>query len=51
VRSYFDRAIALKDGEVMFDGATVELDDKKLNEIYGAAAEELVMRGHGEILV
>lgn len=29
VRSYFDRAIALRDGEVMFDGATVELDDKK----------------------
>ncbi|UKO99109.1 phosphonate ABC transporter ATP-binding protein [Nostoc sp. UHCC 0870] len=51
VRNYFDRAIALRDGEVMFDGATVELDDKKLNEIYGAAAEELVMRGHGELLV
>ncbi|MGH1392865.1 MAG: phosphonate ABC transporter ATP-binding protein [Trichormus sp.] len=51
VRNYFERAIALRDGEVMFDGATVELDDKKLNEIYGAAAEELVMRGHGELLV
>ncbi|MBD2208230.1 phosphonate ABC transporter ATP-binding protein [Calothrix sp. FACHB-1219] len=51
VRRYFKRAIALRDGEVMFDGATVELDDKKLNEIYGAAAEELVMRGHGELLV
>lgn len=51
VRSYFDRAIALKDGAVMFDGATVELDDNKLNEIYGAATEELIMRGHGELLV
>lgn len=51
VRRYFERAIALRDGEVMFDGATVELDDYKLNEIYGAAAEELVMRGHGELLV
>ena len=51
VRSYFERVIALKDGEVMFDGATVELDDQKLNEIYGAAVEELVMRGHGEILI
>lgn len=51
VRRYFDRAIALRDGEVMFDGATIELDDKKLNEIYGTAAEELVMRGHGELLV
>ncbi|MBD2357434.1 phosphonate ABC transporter ATP-binding protein [Tolypothrix sp. FACHB-123] len=51
VRRYFERAIALRDGEVMFDGATIELDDKKLNEIYGTAAEELVMRGHGELLV
>ncbi|MBD2341389.1 phosphonate ABC transporter ATP-binding protein [Calothrix sp. FACHB-156] len=51
VRRYFKRAIALRDGEVMFDGATVELDDNKLNEIYGAATEELVMRGHGELLV
>ncbi|MBD0389770.1 MAG: phosphonate ABC transporter ATP-binding protein, partial [Nostoc sp. C3-bin3] len=35
VRSYFDRAIALKDGEVMFDGATTEMNDHKLNELYG----------------
>jgi phosphonate transport system ATP-binding protein len=33
----------------MFDGATVELDNAKLEEIYGAAADELVMRGHGEL--
>ncbi|QIR36037.1 phosphonate ABC transporter ATP-binding protein [Tolypothrix sp. PCC 7910] len=51
VRGYFERAIALKDGEVMFDGATVELNDDKLNEIYGKAAQELVLRGHGELLV
>jgi phosphonate transport system ATP-binding protein len=51
VRSYFDRAIALKDGEVMFDGATVELNDHKLNELYGAAAEELIMRGHGDLIM
>ncbi|MBU6346519.1 MULTISPECIES: phosphonate ABC transporter ATP-binding protein [Cylindrospermopsis] len=51
VRNYFSRAIALKDGEVKFDGATVELDDRKLNQIYGAAVEELVMRGHGEVLL
>jgi phosphonate transport system ATP-binding protein len=51
VRNYFNRAIALRDGEVMFDGAIVELDDNKLNQIYGTAAEELIMRGHGEMLV
>ncbi|QFS50242.1 phosphonate ABC transporter ATP-binding protein [Nostoc sphaeroides] len=51
VRSYFDRAIALKDGEVMFDGATTEINDHKLNELYGTAAEELIMRGHGELVV
>ncbi|MBP0017558.1 MAG: phosphonate ABC transporter ATP-binding protein [Cyanobacteria bacterium SBLK] len=51
VRHYCDRAIALKDGEVKFDGATPNLDDTKLNDIYGAAAEELVLRGHGELLV
>lgn len=51
VRGYFDRAIALKDGEVMFDGATTELNDYKLNELYGSAAEELILRGHGELLV
>ncbi len=51
VRRYCDRAIALKDGEVMFDGVTRQLDDTKLNDIYGAAAEELVLRGHGELLV
>lgn len=49
VRSYCDRAIALKAGTVMFDGATVELNNEKLEAIYGSAADELVMRGHGEL--
>ncbi|MEB3218074.1 MAG: phosphonate ABC transporter ATP-binding protein [Nostocales cyanobacterium 94392] len=49
VRSYYDRAIALRAGKVMFDGATVELDNAKLEDIYGAAVEEIVMRGHGEL--
>ncbi len=49
VRSYFKRAIALRTGTVMFDGATVELNNVKLEEIYGAAAGELVMRGHGDL--
>jgi len=50
VRQYFNRAIALRDGEVMFDGAIAELDDDMLNELYGTAVEELVLRGHGEFL-
>lgn len=44
VRNYFDRSIALRDGEVVFDGKTSELTDAKLNEIYGVAALELVMQ-------
>ena len=50
VRNYFPRAIALRDGRVMFDGAVSQLDDYKLTSIYGSAVEELVMRGHGEFL-
>jgi len=50
VRSYFNRAVALRAGEVMFDGSTIELNDTKLNELYGTAAAELVMKGHGEFL-
>jgi phosphonate transport system ATP-binding protein len=41
--------VALRDGIVRFDGPTVKLDDHQLNEIYGAAAEELVLSGHAEI--
>lgn len=51
VRHYFERSVALRDGQVRFDGATAELNDQRLNEIYGAAAEELVLSGHGEALV
>lgn len=49
VRRYFNRAIALRDGEVKFDGRTIELDNAKLDQIYGSAAEELVLSGHGEV--
>ena len=49
VRRYFDRAVALRDGVVRFDGATQALNDHQLNEIYGSAAEELVLSGHAEI--
>lgn len=51
VRRFFERAIALRDGVVVFDGKIGELNDQKLDEIYGVAAEELVRRGHGEIAV
>ena len=50
VRFYCERAIALKDGVVEFDGATAALNDDRLSQIYGAAAEELVRRGHAEIM-
>jgi phosphonate transport system ATP-binding protein len=51
VRRYFERIVALKDGAVVFDGSIDELNDRKLDSIYGAAVEELVLRGHGEIPV
>ena len=48
VRAYFPRAIALQTGEVRFDGPVEALDDERLGQIYGAAAEELVQKGHGD---
>ncbi len=48
MRRFFPRVVALREGEVRFDGTTSELNDTRLNEIYGAAAEELVLSGHGE---
>jgi phosphonate transport system ATP-binding protein len=50
VRRYFNRVVALRAGEVIFDGAASELNNTKLDEIYGAAASELVTKGLGEIL-
>lgn len=49
VRRYFDRAVALRDGVVRFDGSTADIDDRRLGEIYGSAAEELVLSGHAEV--
>jgi phosphonate transport system ATP-binding protein len=51
VRQYCDRTIALCDGMVRFDGDTEHLDDNCLASIYGSAAEELVLAGHGEALM
>lgn len=49
VQRYFERSVALRHGEVCFDGYTAELDEARLSSIYGSAAEELVMRGHSEV--
>jgi phosphonate transport system ATP-binding protein len=49
VRRYYERAIALRDGTVRFDGHIKDLDNQQLNNIYGAAAEELVLSGHAEV--
>lgn len=49
VQRYFARSVALRDGVVCFDGFTDDLDETRLEEIYGSASEELVMRGHAEV--
>ena len=49
VRRYFPRAVALRDGTVQFDGHIKDLDNQQLNNIYGSAAEELVLSGHAEV--
>jgi phosphonate transport system ATP-binding protein len=41
VHRYADRAIALNDGLLMFDGPPDEIDDEKFKEIYGKEAERV----------
>ena len=41
VHRYADRAIALNDGKLMFDGPPQEIDDEKFKEIYGKEAERV----------
>jgi len=41
VHRYADRAIALNDGILMFDGSPEEIDDDKFKEIYGKEAERV----------
>jgi len=41
VHRYADRAIALNDGRVVFDGLPKEIDDKKFKDIYGKEAERI----------
>ncbi|MEL7037484.1 MAG: phosphonate ABC transporter ATP-binding protein [Cyanobacteria bacterium J06592_8] len=50
VKRYFSRSIALRNGEVIFDGATIALSQNRLNELYGSSAKELVLSGHGELV-
>jgi phosphonate transport system ATP-binding protein len=41
VHRYADRAIALNEGKLMFDGAPQAIDDEKFKEIYGREAERV----------
>jgi phosphonate transport system ATP-binding protein len=41
VHQYADRVIALKDGELVFEGSPKEIDDDKFKEIYGKEAERV----------
>jgi phosphonate transport system ATP-binding protein len=41
VQRYADRAIALKDGKIVFDGHPSEIDDKRFEEIYGEEAQRI----------
>ena len=41
VHKYADRAIALNDGKMMFDGSPSEIDNEKFREIYGKDAERI----------
>ena len=41
VHRYADRAIALNEGKLMFDGSPKEIDDERFKEIYGKEAERV----------
>jgi phosphonate transport system ATP-binding protein len=41
VHRYADRAIALNEGKLMFDGSPAAIDDVKFKEIYGQEAERV----------
>jgi phosphonate transport system ATP-binding protein len=41
VHRYADRAVALNEGRLMFDGKPEEIDDAKFKEIYGKEAERV----------
>jgi phosphonate transport system ATP-binding protein len=41
VQQYADRAVALKEGQLVFDGLPHEIDDERFKEIYGQEAERI----------
>jgi phosphonate transport system ATP-binding protein len=41
VHKYADRAVALNEGKLMFDGSPEDIDDDKFKEIYGKEAERV----------
>ena len=41
VQQFADRAVALKDGSLVFDGPPQEIDDHRFKEIYGKDAERI----------
>lgn len=51
-RRYCERTVAMRDGEIAFDGPSRELNLDLLREIYGEASEELILpdAADGEIL-
>ena len=42
-RRYCPRTIAMRDGQIVFDGRSRELTAPFLREIYGEASEELIL--------
>ncbi len=42
-RRYCPRTVALRDGRIVFDGASAELTNDMLVELYGANSEELIL--------
>ena len=43
-RKYGTRVVALKDGNIVFDGTPNEIDEKKFKDIYGEDAEEVEIK-------
>jgi phosphonate transport system ATP-binding protein len=43
-RKYGTRVVALKDGNIVFDGSPNEIDERKFQDIYGEDAEEVEIR-------
>jgi len=44
-RAYFDRVVAMRAGEIVFDGPAAKLTPAFLTQLYGASADELILPG------